>query len=195
MYPVFKTKNKCMKDFIRKNSEGKKVLFLFLITNIIYVFMLTVTIPHVMSFSEGKKILDIIPTGYSIGDVNSLFMVLGQEGRDAYLFSQLPVDMVYPLLFGISSCLVLAYLLKRLNKFEGLLFYLCYIPIFSGIFDYGENIGIISMLRIYPDYSDLLTQTTSMFSVLKSAFTVIYFIALIFFLGMFVITKLTKKVS
>ncbi|WP_268846050.1 hypothetical protein [Flavobacterium aestivum] len=168
-----------MKDFIKKNISGKKVLLLFILSNIVYAIMLVVTIAEVMHHSGGMKILDMMPTGYDIHYVNTLFSALGTQGRDAYLYHQLPLDLIYPVLFGISSCLVLAYFLNKLEKLDSPLFYLCLIPLFSGLFDYGENIGIIKMLKDYPNISDLQVQITNVFSVLKSILTTIYFIILI----------------
>jgi hypothetical protein len=182
-----------MRELIRRNLDGKKVLFLFLITNVVYAIMLTITIPHVMNFSGGIKLLDMMPTGYNTEYVNSLFSALGENGRNAYLFHQLPVDMIYPFLFAISSCLVLAYFLNKLNRLGGVLFYLCFIPLFSGVFDYSENIGIISMLNFYPNHSDLMIKTTSIFSVLKSSCTISYFIILTIFIVSFGVTTLNKR--
>jgi len=141
--------------------------------------MLTITIPQVMRFSEGMKLLDMMPAGYSAEYVNTLLNTLGEDGRNAYLFHQIPVDMVYPFLFAVSYCLLLAYFLDKLGKLESRLFYFCLLPLFSGFFDYGENIGIITMLNSYPDNSDLLTQVTNVFSVLKSAITTLYFVSLL----------------
>jgi len=56
---------------INRNLSGKKVLTLFVLTNIVYAAMLIITIP---------------------------------------------LDMIYPFLFGISYCLVIGYFLKKLNK-------------------------------------------------------------------------------
>jgi len=167
-----------MKDLIKRNINGKKILLLFILTNVIYAIMLSITIPKVMSFADGMKLLDMMPTGYNSEYVNSLLSALGATGRNAYLFNQLPVDMIYPFLFGITYCLLLAYIFNKLQKLDSFLFYLCFIPLFSGLFDYCENIGIITMLKNYPDNSNLLTQTTNVFSVLKSSFTTIYFIIL-----------------
>jgi hypothetical protein len=171
-----------MKDLIRRNINGKKILLLFALTNFIYVIMLTITIPKVMSFSGGMKLLDMMPTGYNAEYVNSLLSALGDKGRDAYLFTQLPFDMVYPFLFGISYCLILAYIINKLGKFENRVFYFCFLPLFSGLFDYLENIGIITMLNSYPNNPIILTQITTVFSVLKSSLTTVYFIVLIIFL-------------
>ena len=182
-----------MKELIKRNLSGKKVLLLAILTNLIYAIMLIITIPKVMNFSGGMKLLDMMPTGYKAEYVNSLLNTLGDKGRHAYLYSQIPIDMIYPFLFGISYCLVLAYILNKLGKLNGYLFYLCFLPLFSGIFDYFENIGIIIMLNSFPDNSILLTQITNVFSVLKSSFTIIYFTILIIFLFVFGIRKVSQK--
>ena len=182
-----------VKNLIKRNINGKQILILFILTNVVYAIMLTITIPKVMSFSGGMKLLDMMPTGYNAEYVNSLFNTLGDKGRDAYLFYQLPVDMIYPFLFGVSYCLVLAYFLNKFGKTESYLFYLCFLPLFSGLFDYFENIGIITMLKNYPDNSIILAQTTNAFSVIKSFLTTIYFIILIFCLIAFGIRNLLQK--
>ena len=167
-----------MRKLIQENINGRKVLILFILTNILYVFMLTITIPKVMSFSGGMKLLDMMPTGYGVEYVNSLLSVLGDNGRDAYLFKQLPVDMVYPFLFAITYSLVLGFILNKLRKLDSNLFYFCLLPVFSGFMDYCENIGIISILNTYPNNSDTLTRITNIFSILKSVSTTLLFITL-----------------
>jgi hypothetical protein len=184
-----------MREVIKRNLNGKKVLLLFIITNIVYAVMLTITIPEVMNFSKGMKILDMIPSGYDPEYVNSLLARLGTEGRNAYLFHQIPIDMIYPFLFAISSCLILAYFFNKLKKSDGALFYLCFIPLFSGVFDYCENIGIIAMLNNYPESSNILIRTTSIFSVMKSISTISYFIILTILLIVFGVKKLFMKVD
>lgn len=168
-----------LKTIIKRNLAGRKILILLILTNIIYALMLTITIPKVMSIAGGMKLLDMMPTGYTPEYVNSLLNALGETGRHAYLYNQIPLDMIYPFLFGISYCLLLAYIFKKPGKLDSNVFYLCLIPLFSGLFDYAENIGIITILNSYPDNPVILSQTTNVFSVLKSAFTTIYFIILI----------------
>jgi mannose/fructose/N-acetylgalactosamine-specific phosphotransferase system component IID len=101
---------------IEKNISGKNVLGIFVLTNLVYAFMLMVTIPNTMAFSNGMKLLDIRPTGYDFDYVNKLFSTLGNTGREIYLNTQIPVDMIYPLLFGISYSAVMTYFLKKINK-------------------------------------------------------------------------------
>jgi len=164
---------------LEKNISGKKVLSLFILTNVIYLFMLMVTIPKTMGFSNGMKLLDMLPTGYNQDYVNELFRTLGENGRDIYLTNQIPVDMIYPLLFGLTYSLLLAYFLKKLNKLKHPFTYLCLLPIIAGIADYLENFGIITMLNSYPDLTETTVNATNTFSVIKSISTSMFFIALI----------------
>ena len=164
---------------LEKNASGRKVLSLFILTNIVYLFMLMVTIPKTMKFSNGMKLLDMLPRGYNQDYVNELFKTLGENGREIYLTNQIPVDMIYPLLFALTYSLLLAYFLKKLNKLKSPFTYLCLLPIIAGIADYLENFGIITMLNSYPDLTETTVNATNTFSVIKSTSTSIFFIALI----------------
>lgn len=190
-----------MKELIKKNVNGWKILLLFVLTSGVYAVMLAVTIPKLMSYSGGKQILDMIPTGYSPSYVNSLFEGLGEIGRNAYLYNQLPMDMIYPLLFGVTYCLMLAYFIKKLGKLDSKLFYISYFPILAALFDYCENIGIIAMLRTYPSNPDVMAQVTNVFSILKSMLSSTSFISLIIIVaiwslkGAFGRNKLSNKLA
>jgi hypothetical protein len=185
-----------IKEIIDKNLSGKKVLFLFILTNLVYAIMLLVTIPKTMAFSNGMKLLDMMPMGYNSEYINSLFEALGENGRQVYLYTQLPVDMIYPFLFGISYCLLIGYVLKKLNKLSSVFFWLCFLPLIAGIADYLENFGIISMLNSYPDLSQTSMNATNIFTLVKSMTTTVYFVALIItlvILGMINVRLMLKK--
>ena len=183
---------KQLTQFIEKHLSGKKVLALFVMTNIVYVFMLSVTIPRTMNFASGMDLLDMKPTGYDLNYVSELFSALGEEGRQIYLTNQIPADMFYPFLFGISYSLLLAYFLKKINRLKVPFTYLCLLPVLAGIADYFENFGIIILLNSYPDLTEIAVKTTSTFSLIKSTSTMAFFIVLILtllFLGFNTINK------
>jgi hypothetical protein len=182
-----------MREFIRKNIAGTKIITLFVVTSCIYSIMVFMTIPRVMSFAGGMALFDLMPGGYSVKYANSLLAALGRDGRDAYLYTQLPFDMLYPGLFGITYCLILAYVLVQLGKFDSMLFWLCLLPVGGGMFDYLENFGIIAMLTTYPAAPPIITQVASTFTVLKSSFTTVYFIVLVMSLLTLGVKKLFTK--
>lgn len=160
-------------------SSGRNALIFLILSTSIYIIMLTITIPQIMAITGGMKILDMMPIGYSPRYVNELMLTLSESGRHFYLYHQIPLDMVYPAMFGISNTLIIAYLLKKAQIFNNNLIYLCIIPIIAGVMDYSENTGIIMILTDYPYNSDILSQVTNVFSILKSMFTIMYFVVLL----------------
>ena len=184
---------KRLNTFLYTHISGIKVLGLFLLTNVIYAVMLLITIPRTMNFSGGMKLLDMIPTGYDLNYVTELFSSLGEDGRRSYLTNQIPVDMIYPFLFGLSYCLLLAYFIKKLNKLYLPYSYLCLLPIIAAVADYLENFGIIAMLTSFPDLAQTLVSTTNIFSIIKSISTSLFFVALIVVLVILGIKPLTKN--
>lgn len=184
-----------MKDlmtFIERNLLGKKVLFLFLITNVVYAFMLLVTIPNLMEFAGGLKTLDMLPMGYSQIYIENLFELLGDEGRSYYLWKQLPVDMIYPGLFAIGYMFVLAYFLEKLSKFKSPWYWLCGLPVLAGVFDYFENFSIAAMLFLFPEIPQEIAWLSSAFSITKAVSTTLFFVSLLLVLVLLLINKLRK---
>jgi len=155
--------------------------------------MLAVTIPKTTQYAGGMKLPDMMPEGYSYSYLMELFTALGETGRNVYLQQQLPLDMVYPALFALCYSLMLAFFLKKINKQNSLLIYLCYLPFIGGAADYLENISIITMLKHFPDISETLAVLSSGFSVIKSSTTSVYFAALLFVLGVLVIKQFKWK--
>lgn len=184
-----------MKELLLRYSRGRIVLLFFLITTAVYAFMLTVTLPNLIRFSNGLQPLDMLPTGYSHAYVQRLMNALGNDGRHYYLTVQLPVDFLYPALFATTYSLLFAYLLKRMGKAATPFFYISFLPIVAGIFDYLENVGIIYLIKSYPNIDTAATAATSIFSVIKSTATSVYFVCLLILLVYFVIYKIRAAKS
>ncbi len=182
-----------MRILYKKHLEGKKVLFIFLLTNIIYLIMIFITIPRVMSFSNGNDLFDMMPAGYSADYAQNLLSTLGQEGRNDYLTVQLPVDFIYPLLFGLCYSLIIAYFLAKLNRFDRPDFYLILLPIIAGLFDYLENFGIILMILHYPNFSLVTASFANTCTIIKSGLSVLSFTLLLFLVGVFLIRSVKSQ--
>ncbi|MFL1011537.1 hypothetical protein [Flavisericum labens] len=146
-----------------------------------------------MTFSNNLKLLDMMPLGYTSEYIETLLETLGENGRQVYLKTQLPVDMIYPLLFGVSYSLLIGYFLKKLDKLNSVFFILCFLPVIAGIADYSENFGIITMLINYPDLSPTTIKVTNIFSVVKSMSTTVFFVTLIIILIFFGIKTIKER--
>jgi hypothetical protein len=137
------------------------------------------TIPMVMNFSGGMELLDMKPMGYDATYVKTLFDNLGREGRDLYLYRQIPVDMFYPGLFGLTYGLALAFFLKKLDKFNSPFYYLCLLPFLAGLADYLENAAIVLLLQSYPALADNLVSFSNGATLVKSVATSVVFTVLV----------------
>jgi hypothetical protein len=79
----------------------------------------------------------------------------------------------------VTYTLLQALILKHGFKSTSPIQWLCFIPIFAGLFDYLENVGIIVMLKRYPDFSPMRANITCVFSIAKAAFTTIFWLLLL----------------
>ena len=164
--------------FMQRYATGKIVSFLFLLTMAIYLTMLSYTIPAVTIFSPQLPIFDLSPSGYSFNYAKELLTALGSEGRNIYLFTQLPLDFLYPALFSITYSLLLTWLLGKTFPQNSKVYYFAFIPFLAGIFDYCENILIVKMINSFPELQAIVVKSASTFTILKSTFTIFFFILL-----------------
>ena len=153
----------------------------------IYLIMLLYTIPQVMQYAPEMKLFDMSPTGYSFLYAVDLLNALGVEGRGTYLYQQLPVDFIYPGLFAVSCCLLLTWLFSKSINANSIMFYLCFVPVLAGLFDYFENICIVNMLISYPNITEIHVSTSSGFTIIKSGLTTVFFVILM--LGVVLLLK------
>lgn len=165
-------------SIIKSKSTGKNVLLFFIPAMIVYVLMLLYTIPAVEEYSEGKKLFDLSLGGYSYEYARELLTVLGENGRDLYLYNQIPLDFLYPGLFAISCSLLLSWLLLKIKEPNSRLFYFCIIPVAAGAFDYAENILIVSMITGFPDISQRQVEISNLMTIAKNVLTTLFFIVL-----------------
>lgn|GEM_PF-523788 len=173
---------------IAEFATGKRVLLLVILTNFVYALMIAITIPLVMKSSNGLELLDMMPAGYSPVYVKTLLEILGEEGRHSYLFIQIPVDMLYPLLFGVSYSLLLAYFLIKLGWPKSY-FVICLLPLAAGLFDYFENIAVVNMLMRYPSEVTSVAEVASVLTIIKSIFSTFSFMAIVIVGALFLLKK------
>jgi len=176
-----------LRILLNNYARARIIIPLIIITTATYTYMLMFSIPSVMEYSGGMKIFDMLATGYTYDYARLLLTNLGEEGRRVYLTYQIPIDMVYPIFFAVTYTLLLLFIFRSGFKSTSPIHRLIFIPVFAGFFDYLENIGIIIMLRSYPDFSPAWVNITGIFSMAKAAFTTIFWLLLL--IGLAAITK------
>lgn len=170
---------------LQKNSSGKLVLVLFLLTMTIYSLMIVYSIPAVISLAPDLVLFDLSPAGYSYQNAMELLSALGPEGRSIYLTRQLPLDFIYPGLFAITYSLLLTWLFLKSKETKSKIFYFTLVPILAGLCDYIENVFIIVMINSFPELSSNIVGIASLFTIMKSIFTSIFFILILLAIFMY----------
>lgn len=180
-------------SMMQKASHGKTVLVLFVLTNIVYATILIYSIPSVLVYAPELVLFDMSPAGYSYDEAMVLLNTLGIEGRSRYLNVQLPIDLVYPVLFAICYAFLITWVLKKSLSTQSKWFLVAFIPLLAGLFDYLENAGIALMLNTFPDVSEGLVAISSGFTIVKSVLTTLFFIALLVSLLYLAIQNIKKR--
>jgi len=166
-------------SFMQRHSTRKIIASLFVLTMAVYLTMLFYSIPAVTAFAPQLPIFDLSPFGYSFNYAIELLDTLGVEGRNLYLSTQLPLDFIYPGLFSITYSLLLVWLFSKTFNKNSKIYYLAFVPFLAGIFDYVENVFIIKMINSFPDLQIATVKVASLFTLLKSSFTMLFFVLLI----------------
>ena len=179
-------------SFLQSVSSGRAVLILFVLTNVVYGTILGYSIPLVLSFSPESILFDMSPAGYSYAEAIELLKSLGPDGRNAYLTIQIPIDLVYPAMFGVSYALMITWILKQGLPKHSRLHWLAFVPVFAGLFDYLENASIVAMLYAFPDVSENLVTIASSFTIAKSGLTTLFFLVLLVSLVYLAIWRLKR---
>ncbi|TET80592.1 hypothetical protein E3J38_05325 [candidate division TA06 bacterium] len=137
-------------DSIKKLTTLRFFLLFFVLTIVAFVAMGYVN-PQILALSGGLPILDIRP-GYTFAEVEHLFTVLGEQGRQLYSTLQV-LDLIFPVGYGISITLALTGIITRLLPEGHPMEKAVSIPILGMIFDYLENITIATLIASYPNLS------------------------------------------
>ena len=100
----------------------------------------------------------------------SMVAAYGEAGRASYRIFELTGDIVYPIVYTLFFSLFITWLFKRGFTAESKMQKLNIIPLGAWLFDLLENLGIVSMLSVYPSTPALLAWVSSIFTVIKWLF-------------------------
>lgn len=174
-----------MYSFLTKTIEKinwRHWLFFFLLSQSIYVLMLTTIIPKISREVGGMNTFDMMPLGYSYRYANSFLSLLTEHGYRLYKYVQLPLDIFFPIFnFSAGFCMLVLLLrcYSKSNREKPLLPFLPWIPLFFSfiamLFDYLENILIFTMLSIKENVPIIVVSTANVFTIIKSMSTIIFY--------------------
>src|SRR5215207_2152264 len=94
----------------------------------------------------------------------------GEAGRSIYFKIELTADIIYPIIYTLFYGLLISWLFQRAFRSDSKMQKWNVMPVGAWFFDLLENIGIVSMLSMYPAKPAIMAWITMLFGSLKWAF-------------------------
>lgn len=152
---------------LRQFATGWLVLVLFALILSFYGFIFPAL--GALFTSGGAGPLDLL-FFYTPQQAYERIAAYGESGRAAYRMTELTVDVLYPTVYSLFLGLLLSWLFRRGFSAEAGIQRWNLTPLGAWLFDVLENLGIVTMLTIYPATPAWLAWLTAVFTMTKWCF-------------------------
>ncbi len=156
---------KNLSNFFYRVSNWK-ILILLIVLYMLFPGYFLKNAEEQINFLAGKTLGPIdLTMGYT--PLRTLQMVeeYGEKARAYYATVEMTVDLIYPIVYSCLFAVILSLLYYR--KSYKPLEYVNLVPFISLLFDYLENITIITMLKNYPEQSMTVASLCEVFKMIK----------------------------
>jgi hypothetical protein len=124
-----------------------------------------------MAFAANASVLPLdLMFFYTPEKAFAMIEKYGQAGRDIYMKIELTADIIYPIIYTLFYGLLLSWLFQRAFKPDSKMQRYNVMPVGAWFFDLLENVGVVSMLTMYPSQPTPLAWLTMVFGSLKWLF-------------------------
>lgn len=140
------------------------------VTFAFFVLFMSVGFPlweRVSEMPDEVRVLDL-RFGYGPDVVYAVLAELGSVGRSAYVRSLTTLDVAWPLVYGAFLTVLPAYAFAHVARRRRRL--IVAVPILGVVFDYLENVSILTLLARYPERIDALAWTAGTLTAIKWVF-------------------------
>lgn len=177
-------------QLLQKTSTTKNIWILFASSHLVLLTMMVFTFPLINHQIETKA-FDLQTFGYSVSVAESIVNNLNEQTTQLYLFPQLfLLDLFYPILLSLFLSSLLFRLANNKAKLSALV---VIIPFIAMIFDYSENICVTLMITKSIEVSEWFVFVSSSFTILKSMFTSIAWLAILTYTIKWIILSVKKR--
>lgn len=166
--------------------SGKILPVSAVLASVVFAVMHWITLPELRSIAGGLAIFDLMPGGYDIDYARMLLGALEEQGRAYYLYRQIPLDMLFPLLYAPALALLIRWLLALLGDEQSPWRFASWVAVAAAAADYLENLCTTLLLVQYPDLSGWVVEAGSAATIGKNLLLTLYlvaFMALLFMVG------------
>ncbi|MDP4094392.1 MAG: hypothetical protein Q8920_13635 [Bacillota bacterium] len=159
-------------NFFLRLSNKKVLLILFILVVLLVIIPDFIKVPvgplKFEEYSHGIKMIDMT-TNYSPSTVYNMVENYGAKARNYYIYVMEPFDVLVPAIMGLFLAGTITLLFKKANKHK-LVLLLQVIPLLGWVFDYLENIGVITILVNYPHKLITVVKAANLFTTAKGIF-------------------------
>jgi hypothetical protein len=173
-----------LKDF----AKGWLVLVLFILDGLFMFFVMPMLGALMQGDQGGLGPLDL-KFFYTPDQAFTQIASYGEYGRAFYRNIELTADIIYPIVYTLFFSLCITWFFQRAFAAESKLQRLNVVPCGAWLFDLFENLGIATLLTVYPSQPAALAWATAIFTSLKWMFAGASILLTLFGLGAFALKK------
>jgi hypothetical protein len=179
-------------QFLNKISNWKTLLFFFLVYMSFNAYFLKNAEEKINSLSGNKIGVIDLTFGFDVQKTLGMVAAYSAEARSFYARTELTTDILYPIVYAFFFGIILTLLFK--NKTYAPSPWINILPFISLVFDYLENICIVTLLNAYPKQNYTMAVLCELVKLCKWIVFGLILILILYGLIRFVISKLTKQV-
>lgn len=154
---------------LKKYANGRMLLVFFGLVLLFAVGIVPVIQGKLEALSGGSGPIDLL-FSYTPEKAYSMIESFGDEGRSIYRLFAMTGDIIYPVVYSIFFSLLLTWLLERSFAPDSKLQILNIVPFGALLFDWLENINIVTMLSLYPSKPAIVAELASFCTTIKWSF-------------------------
>ena len=154
-------------------AKGRWVLVMFIADAVMAGYVMPLA-AGIMAFAANNSVMPLdLMFFYTPDEAFAMIDKYGAAGRSIYWKIELTADIIYPIIYTLFFGLLMSLLFQRGFRSNSPMQKWNVMPVGGWLFDMLENIGIVSMLAMYPAKPEFLAWLTMIFGSLKWAFALI----------------------
>lgn len=158
-----------LSNLLRRYANGWLVLLFFAGEILFNAVILPTQQAKMEAASGGTGPIDL-QMFYTPDKVYSMVASYGEAGRADYRVFELTGDIIYPIVYTLFFALFITWLFQRGFPPGSTMQSLNVMPFGGWLFDLLENLGIVTMLSIYPATPPAVAWATAIFTLVKWLF-------------------------
>ena len=148
-------------------TTGWRVIILFILDGLMMGYIMPLA-SAIMALAANNSVMPLdLMFFYTPAKAFAMIEKYGPAGRAVYMKIELTADIIYPIIYTLFYGLLLSWLFQRAFKPDSKMQNYNIVPVGAWIFDLLENVGIVSMLSLYPSQPAALAWLTMIFGSLK----------------------------